>query len=190
MEDNKQLFMLLEIPKGEKNKYEYEPKAKTLILKRIGLLSFPINYGSLFAWKEEENTLNEDGDELDVICLGEKTVPNCLVPIRVIGVLKMTDSKERDDKIVAVNAADEECEKIQDLSDVDEKTLKKINFFFSHYKDWNNPKEKKIIIEGWGNKKDAYQIINSCKNLYQKYKKMLAEGMSEEEAKEKIKKNK
>src|ERR1700748_1912064 len=95
--------MFVEIPKGSINKYEYDTNTGKIELDRVlsGAMFYPEEYGFI------PETLDYDGDPLDVICLTEKsTFPGCYVPIRIIGVLKMIDGGEEDDKILAVNAVE------------------------------------------------------------------------------------
>src|SRR5271166_3225065 len=95
--------MFVEIPKGSINKYEYDTQSGKIELDRVlaGAMFYPEEYGFV------PETLDYDGDPLDVICLtNQPTFPDCQVPIRVIGVLKMIDGGEGDDKILVVNAVD------------------------------------------------------------------------------------
>ena len=99
-------FALMEIPKGCRNKYEYDKKSKKIFVDRVILMSFPTNYGFICDQKGNSITLGEDGDDIDVICLGDPVIPNCIMPIRVIGALRMLDNGKRDDKLLAVNVYD------------------------------------------------------------------------------------
>src|SRR3954453_5707483 len=96
----KNLHMIVEIPKGSSNKYEYNIGAKNWELDRVlsGAMHYPEEYGFI------PETLDYDGDPLDIICLtNSSTFPGCQVPVRIIGVLKMIEGGEEDDKILAVN---------------------------------------------------------------------------------------
>ncbi|CAG8741970.1 6247_t:CDS:1, partial [Cetraspora pellucida] len=113
--NNMEVEMYVEIPKGSSNKYEYNPVTKKIELDRVlaGAMYYPEEYGFI------SETLDYDGDPLDVICLtNQPTFPGCQVPIRIIGVLKMIDGGEEDDKILAVNAADPRLKKINSLKDI------------------------------------------------------------------------
>lgn len=185
MNIEKKLFMLLEIPEGERNKYEYDKNTNKLILERISIMPYPISYGVLWTEEEEEKTLCEDGDEIDVLCIGVNATPGCLVPIRIIGILKMIDSEERDDKLIAVNSANQDLENIKKIEEINENLKEKIIFFFEQYKDWkewkNWKKKKKIIIEGWEEKDYALKVLEECKLRYKKYKTLLKKKISKEE---------
>src|SRR2546423_11787768 len=126
------LYMKVEIPKGSSNKIEYNKIEKRYELDRVLSvpMSYPEEYGVI------EGTLAPDKDELDVICLTiQPTYLGLHVPIRIIGVLRMTDKDEQDDKILAVNAVEPRLNHIQELKDVSLEKQKEIKYFFSHYKD-------------------------------------------------------
>src|SRR5215475_4775729 len=100
---NMEMYMKVEIPKGSSNKIEFNKVKKRFELDRV--LSVPMSYPEEYGVIEE--TLAPDGDELDVICLTvQPTYFGLYVPIRIIGVLRMTDKGEQDDKLLAVNAAE------------------------------------------------------------------------------------
>src|SRR5215213_1039811 len=124
------IYMKVEIPKGSSNKIEYNKVKKRHELDRV--LSVPMSYPEEYGVIEE--TLAPDGDELDVICLTiHPTHVGLYVPIRIIGVLKMIDKGEQDDKLLAVNAGEPELNHIRELKDVPLEKLKKINYFFARY---------------------------------------------------------
>src|SRR6185369_839308 len=107
--------MFVEIPKGSINKYEYNIITGEIELDRVlsGAMFYPEEYGFV------PETLDYDGDPLDVICLtNQPTFPGCQLLVRVIGVLKMIDGGEEDDKILAVNAVDPRLNNIKELKDV------------------------------------------------------------------------
>src|SRR5438874_4238623 len=132
-----EIYMKVEIPKGSSNKIEYNKVKKRLELDRVlsVAMSYPEEYGVI------TETLAPDGDELDVICLTiQPTFSGLYVPIRIIGVLKMIDKGEQDDKLLAVNAAEPELNHIQKLEDVPHQTKVKIKHFFARYKDLERKK--------------------------------------------------
>jgi inorganic pyrophosphatase len=174
------LYMVVEIPKNSANKYEYDIISKKWKLDRVlsGAMHYPEEYGSI------PETLDYDGDPLDVICLTIHPVDfPCDVPIRIIGVLKMIDGGEEDHKILAVNAAEPRLNNINSLTDVGEEKLAEIENFFFRYKELEKKPEakKKVIIEGWDNKAEAKNTLKKCRNLYQKYQKKIAQGISKKE---------
>lgn len=155
--------MIVEIPKGGVNKYEYNGANQVWELDRVlsGAMFYPEEYGFI------PETLDYDGDPLDVLCLTNyPTFSGCHVPIRIIGVLKMVDGGEKDDKLLAVNAVDPRYQNIKDLKNVSDGKLAEISNFFLRYKELEN---KEVIIGDWGDKKDAKEILEKCQNLYKIY---------------------
>ena len=138
--------MIVEIPKGSINKYEYNNGKLELDRVLSGAMHYPEEYGffakSLY-----------DGDPLDVICLTNyPTFPGCHLPVRIIGVLKMIDGGEEDDKILTVNAVDPRLQNINDLKDINQTKLNEINNFFLRYKELE---KKEVIIQGFEGKEKA-----------------------------------
>src|SRR4051812_9149860 len=110
-----ELYMKVEIPKGSANKIEYNKIKKRFELDRVlsVAMSYPEEYGVI------EETLAPDGDELDVVCLTiQPTFSGLYVPIRIIGVLRMTDKGEQDDKLLAVNTGETKLNHIRELKDI------------------------------------------------------------------------
>ena len=100
-----QLLAYVEIPKGSRNKYEFDPELKRLVLDRTLWTSvvYPADYGFL------TDTLGRDGDPVDALILvAEPTFPGCVVPVEPIGVFEMTDEKGEDDKVLCVPFKDPE----------------------------------------------------------------------------------
>src|SRR5438309_9306463 len=108
-------------------------------------MHYPEEYGSI------PETLDYDGDPLDVICLTIHLVAfPCYVPIRIIGVLKMIDGGEEDHKILAVNAVEPRLSNINSLTEAGKEKLSEIENFFLRYKELEKKEEakKKVVIEG------------------------------------------
>ena len=139
---------LVEIPKGGTNKYEYDKKLGVFKLDRVlyEAVFYPTEYGVI------PKTLNEeDGDPLDVMVLSTvPTFPGCIISCRPIGVLRLNDSGEEDNKIIAVPADDPRFEEIKDLNDLAVHTRKEIKNFWEIYAELQP--EKKIRIEGCSGK--------------------------------------
>ncbi|TWH10201.1 inorganic pyrophosphatase [Rhodococcus rhodochrous J45] len=122
----------IEIPKGQRNKYEVDHETGRVKLDRYLYTSFgyPADYGYI------ENTLGEDGDPLDcMVLLPESVLPGVIVEARPVGMFKMVDEAGGDDKILAVPAGDPRWDHVQDISDVSQFELDAIKHFFVHYKD-------------------------------------------------------
>lgn len=155
---------LVEIPKGCTNKYEYDPNLKVFRLDRVlyEAVFYPAEYGLV------PQTLNlQDGDPLDAMVLSTfPTFPGCLVSCRPIGVLRITDSGETDDKIIAVLADDPRFGEINDLNDLSVHAKKEIKNFWENYAELQP--DKKIRIEGWSGKEKAHELIKKAIAAYRK----------------------
>ncbi|GLY68584.1 inorganic pyrophosphatase [Amycolatopsis taiwanensis] len=122
----------IEIPKGERNKYEVDHETGRIRLDRtlFTATQYPADYGFI------DDTLGQDGDPLDVLVLvQEPTFPGCLIRCRAIGMFRMTDEKGPDDKVLAVPAADPRLEHLRDIHHLNEFHKLEIQHFFEVYKD-------------------------------------------------------
>ncbi|CAM2888514.1 inorganic diphosphatase [Skermania piniformis] len=122
----------IEIPKGQRNKYEIDHETGRIRLDRYLYTSmvYPADYGYI------EDTLGEDGDPLDVlVLLPEPVFPGVLIKVRPVAMYRMTDEKGGDDKVLAVPADDVRWDSVQELTDVPEFELAAIKHFFERYKD-------------------------------------------------------
>ena len=122
----------IEIPKGQRNKYEVDHETGRIRLDRMLFTStrYPHDYGFI------EGTLGEDGDPLDaLVLLEEPTFPGCLIRCRAIGMFRMRDEAGGDDKVLCIPAGDPRMDHIQDLADVSDFDLLEIQHFFETYKD-------------------------------------------------------
>lgn len=155
--DNKNTFdVLIEIPKGSRNKYEYDFELKKIRYDRMlfSSMMYPADYGFI------PETLALDGDPLDVLVLvTEPTFPMCVMEVKPIGVFHMADDKGPDEKIICVPVSDPIWNKLNDLHDVNPHLLKEIEHFFEVYKDLEN---KKVDVHGWGNVDEAREILQQC----------------------------
>lgn len=146
--------VVVEIPKGSRNKYEVDHETGRVYLDRVLFTSFvyPVDYGFF------EHTLGLDGDPLDALVLLEVPVfPGVGVKVRPVGVLNMSDEAGSDAKIVVVPYKDPRWQHIQDLDDVPQQVRNEIEHFFRRYKDLEPGKF--VNIEGWGDAAEAEQII-------------------------------
>lgn len=145
--DGGEINVVVEIPKGSNNKIEWKRNLKVMTLDRVEpkIFAKPTNYGFI------PQTLDEDGDELDVLLITDEPLPtNVFVKSRVLGVLKFVDDGEVDDKIITVPADDRETgNAAKTLEDLPKQLLNQIEFHFSHYKDLKKPGSTKVVgIEG------------------------------------------
>ncbi len=146
--------VVVEIPKGSRNKYEVDHETGRVYLDRVLFTSFayPTDYGYF------ENTLADDGDPLDALVLLEYPLfPGVGVSVRAVGVLKMSDEAGGDEKILVVPAKDPRWSHIQDLEDVPQQTRDELKHFFEHYKDLEP--NKWVKVDAWGNAAEAEEII-------------------------------
>jgi len=127
-----QFDVVIEIPKGSRNKYEVDHDTGRVKLDRYlyTAMGYPADYGFI------ENTLGEDGDPLDaMVLLPESVFPGCIVEARPVGMFRMEDEAGGDDKVLCVPAGDPRWDHIQEIEDVDTFEMEAIKHFFVHYKD-------------------------------------------------------
>ena len=149
--------VVIEIPKGSRNKYEVDHETGRVYLDRVLFTSFvyPTDYGFF------ENTLGLDGDPVDVLVLLEYPVfPGVGIKVRPVGVLNMSDEAGSDAKVIAVPYKDPRWLHIQDVNDIPEQTRKEIEHFFARYKDLEPGKF--VNIEGWGDAAEAEGLIQKA----------------------------
>lgn len=152
--------VVVEIPKGTHNKYEYVEDLNTIKLDRV--LHSPVFYPTDYGFIPE--TRGEDGDHLDVlVIISEPVFPGCLLEARPIGILSMSDDKGEDSKIIAVCANDPRLNAVNDIEDMEEHFKKEIQHFFSMYKELE---DKNVEVKGFLGKSEAEILI---KNSHEKY---------------------
>src|SRR5258707_3060935 len=144
---------VVEIPSGSRNKYELDKVSGMLKLDRVlfSAVHYPGDYGFI------PRTLHEDGDPLDILVLVKgQTFPGCQIDVRPIGVLKMLDRGEPDDKIISVPLHDPFQQEYFDIADIPQHMLKEVEHFFHTYKDLEG---KRVEIIGWGKSDEATRIV-------------------------------
>lgn len=155
-----EMTVIIEINKGSKNKYEIDKKTGLIALDRVAHTTqdFPFDYGFV------PQTLWDDGDALDVILLTTHSLlPGILVRARPVALMKMVDSGEADDKIIAVPADDPRWKGVTDLADVNPHTLKEMEHFYSTYKKLQN---KEVSINGFEGKESAEAAFEKGRKMY------------------------
>ena len=153
-----QFDVVVEIPKGQRNKYEVDHETGRIRLDRMLFTStrYPSDYGFI------EGTLADDGDPLDaLVLLDEPTFPGCVILCLPIGMFRMIDEKGRDDKVLCVVATDPRVAHYADITDVAEFDLLEIQHFFEVYKALEPGK----AVEGfnWVGRAEAEAEIESCR---------------------------
>jgi inorganic pyrophosphatase len=150
--------VVIEIPKGQRNKYEMDHETGRIRLDRMLFTStrYPADYGFI------EDTLAEDGDPLDaLVLLDEPTFPGCLITCRVIGMFQMHDENGADNKVLAVPAKDPRMEHLRDIHHVPEFDRLEIQHFFEVYKALEPG--KMVRAEAWADRAAAEAEIEACR---------------------------
>jgi inorganic pyrophosphatase len=155
------LVCIIEIPKGSRNKYEYDPDLKAIKLDRFVSASvvYPTDYGYV------PETLMPDGDPLDVlVCVSEPTFPGCVVPSKVVGLFKMSDEKGPDDHVVCVPCDDPGWNEVEKIEDLPTLLRAEIGHFFSVYKDLDP--EKHSEVKGWDDREAALKTLQQAREAF------------------------
>jgi inorganic pyrophosphatase len=161
MEKDLTFDVIIEIPKGSRNKYEYDPLKRMIRYDRMifSSMHYPSDYGFI------PETLSDDGDPLDVLVLvSEPTFPGCLIEVRPVGVFNMRDEKGKDEKLLCVPVSDPIWNKIHKLEQVNPHLQLEISHFFEVYKDLER---KKVSVEGWEDENRARAVYLECKKKYE-----------------------
>jgi inorganic pyrophosphatase len=155
-----QLHCLVEIPKGSRNKYEWDEELQAIKLDRFLFSSvvYPTDYGFV------PSTLAADGDPLDaMVCVSEATFPGCVIPVKAIALFRMHDDKGQDDKVLCVPEQDPNWNHMQRLDDIPTFLQTEIEHFFSIYK---QPEGKIVTVEGWFPREEALEEIEIARRRY------------------------
>ena len=152
---------IIEIPKNTRAKYELDKESGLLKMDRVLFSSvyYPANYGFI------PRTYCDDDDPLDIVVLSQiQIVPMCLVEAKVIGVMRMLDNDEMDDKIIAVAHHDMSVNHINDVSELPEHFFKELRAFFEDYKKLEH---KTVVVEDFQDKAVALDIVKQSIVDYQ-----------------------
>ncbi len=152
--------VLVEIPKGSRNKYEWDEETGTIALDRrlFAAVSYPTDYGMI------PETLAEDGDELDaMVALTEPTFPGCTIRVNPVALLQIKDEEKRNDKVLAVPLTDPAWNTLEKLDDLPKQLADEILHFFEVYNDLEGGD---WTIEGWGSREDALEHIEQARRRY------------------------
>lgn len=144
---------IIEIPEGSRAKYELDKDTGLLKLDRVlfSAMYYPQNYGFI------PRTYCDDGDPLDILVISQITMqPLCLVAAKPIGVMRMLDQGEADDKIIAVAAHDASVNHYNDIAELPPHLMAEMRNFFEDYKKLEN---KTVVVEDFQNREVALQII-------------------------------
>jgi inorganic pyrophosphatase len=144
---------IIEIPKNSRAKYELDKESGILILDRVlySSINYPANYGFI------PRTYCEDDDPLDILVLSQIEISSmCIVESKVLGVMRMLDGGEMDDKIIAVAANDMSVNHMNDISDLPDHAILELRSFFEDYKKLEH---KTVSVEDFQHKEVAMQVI-------------------------------
>jgi inorganic pyrophosphatase len=153
-----EIEVVVEIPRGARNKYEMHHETGAIWLDRMLFTAtvYPVDYGFV------PETLAEDGDPLDaLVLLEEPTFPGCHIRARAVGVLTMEDEKGRDVKVLCVPATDPRWAHVTGLSQLPEFSLEEIAHFFEVYKSLEPG--KRATVGGWRDASDAEGEVVSAR---------------------------
>jgi inorganic pyrophosphatase len=157
--------VIIEVPKGSKNKYELDKETGLLRLDRVlySAVHYPADYGFI------PRTFCDDGDPLDALVLSQEPVhPLTIVEARAIGVMRMRDEKGIDDKIVAVSVRDPAFADYTDKSQLPQHLLRELRRFFMDYKALEN---KEVVVEELLGPREAVTVIHEALALYRKLRR-------------------
>ena len=150
----------IEIPKGQRNKYEVDHITGRIRLDRtlFTATQYPADYGFI------DDTLGQDGDPLDaLVLLSEPTFPGCLIPVDVVALFRMEDDKGQDDKVICVPDHDPNWEDVDEMEDIPRQLRVEIEHFFSIYK---QPEGKAVEIGGWYDRADALKVLEQARERW------------------------
>src|SRR3954453_22310000 len=158
--ENDQLLCYVEIPKGSRNKYEYDEELEALMLDRFLFSSmvYPTDYGFI----PQRHGLA--ADPLDgMVCVSEPTFPGCVIPVKAIALFKMEDDAGIDDKVLCVPLSDPAWNTLDELDDIPKQLQDEITHFFSVYKDLE---QKKVKVDGWHSRQEAVDEIEEARQRW------------------------
>lgn len=162
--EDKTVNVVIEIPMGSNMKIEFDRKRNIMVLDRVepNVFAKPTNYGFI------PGTLDDDGDELDVLFVTDQAVPTGVVSEAiVIGVLEFEDDGEMDHKVICVPADDRHSgNRVTSLDDLGEQWQKMVKHHFTHYKDLKSPGSTKVL--GYGDAAKAHEVIAECIERWKK----------------------
>ena len=156
--DNGLINVVVEIPEGSANKVEWNRDKKAFMLDRVEpkIFAKPTNYGFI------PQTLDEDGDELDVLIITSDPLPTgVFLEAKVIGVMEFVDDGEVDDKVIVVPADDRHSgNAIEKIEDLPKQLINQIEFHFNRYKDLKKPGSTEV--KGFADRDRAIEIIHQA----------------------------
>ena len=156
------IYVVTEIQRNSRNKYEYDPRLGVFMLNRVLYTYYPCDYGFI------PQTLDDDGDPLDaVLLINEPTFTGCVTEARPVANIKMLDNKVTDDKIVAVSTTDPFYKHIKSLNDLPKSVIDELTYFYNNYK-----RAEGVVTEvlKWEDADEAKELILWAKDEYINHK--------------------
>jgi inorganic pyrophosphatase len=160
MSEQPPLTVVVEIPKGSRNKYEWDEEMGAIKLDRYLFSSvvYPTDYGFI------PETWALDDDPLDaMVCVTEPTFPGCHIEVKAIALFRMTDDHGQDDKVLCVPHNDPNWNTLDSLQDLPDRLQDEIEHFFSIYK---QPEGKEVTVDGWYPLEDALEEIETARQRW------------------------
>lgn len=151
------LHCLVEVPKGSRNKYEWDERLQAIKLARFlwSSVHYPTDYGFI------QGTLTEKGSPLDaMVCVGAPTFPGIVIPVKAIAVFRTRDEAGQDDKVLCVPHEDPNWNHMNELDDLPQTLRTEIEHFWSIYKE---PEGKPVEIQGWEDRACALGVIEQSR---------------------------
>ena len=154
------LTCIVEIPKGSRNKYEYDHERDVIVLDRFLFSSvvYPTDYGFI------PETKTHSGDPLDaLICIDEPTFPGCVIRVKIIALFKMRDENGPDHKALCVPLSDPAWSDLDEVDDLPGNLKQEIAHFFDVY---TQLEEQEVSVEGWGTREEATRVLEESRERY------------------------
>jgi len=151
---------LVEIPKGSRNKYTWDPALGSIKLDRFLFSSvvYPTDYGFI------TETESPKGEQLDaMVCVSAATFPGCVIPVRVIAVFRSSDEAGQDDKLLCVPHSDPNWSHMERLGDLPDQLRDEIEHFFTIYK---QPEGKTVEVQGWEDRDVAESLLAEARERF------------------------
>jgi inorganic pyrophosphatase len=154
------LHCLIEIPKGSRNKYQWDEALGGIKLARFLFSSvvYPTDYGFV------PETRSPKGEALDaMVAVSEPTFPGCVIPVRLVAILRTEDERGQDDKLLCVPCDDPGWKQIDDLDDIPQQMRTEIEHFFAIYK---GPEGRDVTVHGWEDSAVARQVLQEARDRF------------------------
>jgi len=163
-----ELDVIVEIPRGSRNKYEYDPELGAIRLDRLlfSSVAYPTDYGYI------PNTLAVDGEPLDaLVCVSEPTFSGCVIPAKVVALFRMHEDQILDDKVLCVPCHDPNWNHIDRLEQLQPPLREEIAHFFAIYRE---PEGRHVDVDGWQPREAAIAVIEESRARYAEAAKRVA----------------